>query len=101
MGQDPDAIREDIAATREHMGETVDALVEKAHGSARVKQRLVAARGTLAGNPRSLASAAGTSAALVAGFVVMAARARRRGVRRSRRRQRGRARVRLVRRRLR
>ena len=38
MGQDPDAIRQDIAQTRAGMGETVDAIGDKADVPSRAKE---------------------------------------------------------------
>ena len=38
MGQDPDAIRQDIEQTREQMGETIDAIGYKADVKARAKE---------------------------------------------------------------
>ncbi len=46
MGQDPDAIRQEIEATRERMGDTVDALGYKADVPARAKESI---SGTLQG----------------------------------------------------
>jgi gas vesicle protein len=40
MGQDPDAIREEIAQTRAEMGETVDAIGYKADVPSRAKEKL-------------------------------------------------------------
>lgn len=39
MGEDPGAIRAEIDATRTHMGETADALADKASAREQVKQR--------------------------------------------------------------
>jgi hypothetical protein len=38
MGQDPDAIREDIAQTRSEVGETVEAVGDKADVPSRAKE---------------------------------------------------------------
>lgn len=118
MGQDPSAIRADIAATREHMSQTVDALIEKAESRVRPKERLISAknawksrasakknqmmtrtrdyathpglaarqatgqarhaRDAATQHPRSLMTGAVTVAALAAGFVLLATRARHR-----------------------
>jgi len=40
MGQEPDAIRREVAATRERMGETIDALGYKADVKARAKENV-------------------------------------------------------------
>jgi gas vesicle protein len=40
MGQDPDAIRDEIADTRERMGETIDALGHKADVKTRAKENV-------------------------------------------------------------
>jgi ElaB/YqjD/DUF883 family membrane-anchored ribosome-binding protein len=40
MGQDPDAIRDEIADTRERMGETIDALGHKADVKSRAKENM-------------------------------------------------------------
>ena len=40
MGQDPAAIRQEIEATRERMGETVDALTYKANVPARTRESM-------------------------------------------------------------
>ena len=40
MGQDPDAIRDEIADTRERMGETIDALGHKADVKSRAKENV-------------------------------------------------------------
>ena len=47
MGQDPDQIRNEIEATRERMGETVDALGHKADVPGRVKENLADKRDRL------------------------------------------------------
>ena len=41
MGEDPDRIRREIEATREEMGETVDALTYKADVKSRAKEKVV------------------------------------------------------------
>jgi hypothetical protein len=40
MGQDPDAIRDEIVGTRERMGETIDALGHKADVKSRAKENV-------------------------------------------------------------
>ena len=40
MGQDPDAIRDEIADTRERMGDTIDALGYKADVKSRAKDNV-------------------------------------------------------------
>lgn len=47
MGQDPDAIREQVAQTRERMGATVEALGAKADVPARMKETVTAKRDQL------------------------------------------------------
>src|SRR3954453_20945451 len=41
MGEDPDRIRREIEATREQMGDTVDALTYKADVKSRAKEKVV------------------------------------------------------------
>ena len=41
MGEDPDRIRQDIEATRNEMGDTVDALTYKADVKSRAKESLM------------------------------------------------------------
>ena len=47
MGEDPDRIRRDIEATREEMGETVDALSYKADVKSRAKETLMGKKDAL------------------------------------------------------
>ena len=47
MGQDPDAIRQDIEKTRERMGDTVDALGHKADVPSRARERVSGAVDTV------------------------------------------------------
>jgi gas vesicle protein len=72
MGEDPDAIRDEIVDTRKRMGETIDALGYKADVKSRTKERVSDAVGTVKQgvgiaqeNPLGLAVGA-----LAAGFLV-------------------------------
>ena len=72
MGEDPDAIRDEIVDTRKRMGETIDALGYKADVKSRTKERVSDAVGTVKQgvgiaqeNPLGLAIGA-----LAAGFLV-------------------------------
>ena len=49
MGQDPDAIRQDLAQTRADMGETVDAVGDKADMPSRAREAVAAAWARMAG----------------------------------------------------
>ena len=58
MGQDPAVIQQEIAATRERLGDTAGALADKAHVPARVSQTLDAFReGTAGRSPKDMLSA--------------------------------------------
>jgi len=58
MGEDPGVIQQEIAATRERLGETTSALADKANVPARVSQKLDAVReGTAGRSPKDLLSA--------------------------------------------
>jgi hypothetical protein len=63
MGQEPDQIRQQIAHTREEMGETIDALGYKADVPARAKDKLTGtverARDSVAGTVESVKGAVG------------------------------------------
>src|SRR5256885_4380170 len=56
MGQDPAAIREEIEHTREHMGDTVDALGYKADVPARAKESVSEKVGSVSEKVGSLRS---------------------------------------------
>jgi hypothetical protein len=58
MGQDPDAIREEIEQTRAEMGETVDAIGYKADVPSRAKEKV----GEKVGNAKSMVSNTATRA---------------------------------------
>ena len=47
MGEDPDRIRREIEATRNELGETVDALTYKADVKSRAKERLMGTKDTI------------------------------------------------------
>ena len=47
MGEDPDRIRREIEATRNEMGETVDALTYKADVKSRAKESLVGTKDSI------------------------------------------------------
>ena len=47
MGEDPDRIRQDIEATRNEMGETVDALTYKADVKSRAKESLMGTKDSI------------------------------------------------------
>lgn len=49
MGQDPDAIRNEVEQTRERMGETIDALGHKADVKGRAKERIDRLAGRVSG----------------------------------------------------
>ncbi len=55
MGQDPSEIREQIEQTRERLGETADALADKANVRARVTQNATARKNALLGRLRQAA----------------------------------------------
>ena len=58
MGEDPGVIQQEIAATRERLGDTTSALVDKANVPARVSKKLDAVREETAGrSPKDLLSA--------------------------------------------
>ena len=62
MGQEPEAIREDIEATRERMGDTVDALSYKADVKSRAKENISGKIDRVKGTVTGKASQAGDAA---------------------------------------
>jgi hypothetical protein len=80
MGQDPDAIRHEVAHTREQMGETIDALGYKADVKGRTKERIGdtvggarRAAGVAQENPLGLAVGA-MAAGFLAGMLIPSSR---------------------------
>jgi gas vesicle protein len=76
MGEDPDAIRDEIVDTRKRMGETIDALGYKADVKSRAKEQVSDKVGTVKEQVRGVAGVAQENplglavGALAAGFLV-------------------------------
>jgi hypothetical protein len=80
MGQDPDAIRDEVEQTRERMGETIDALGHKADVKTRAKENIggkvetvKGGLGTAQENPIGLAVGA-AAAGFLAGMLIPSSR---------------------------
>ena len=58
MGEDPDRIRQDIEATRNEMGETVDALTYKADVKSRAKESLMGTKDSIKSKVTGVSDAA-------------------------------------------
>jgi ElaB/YqjD/DUF883 family membrane-anchored ribosome-binding protein len=73
MGQDPDAIRDEVGQTRERMGDTIDALGHKADVKGRTKDSARRAAGVAQENPLGLAAGA-VAVGFLAGMLVPSSR---------------------------
>jgi hypothetical protein len=73
MGEDPDTIRDEIADTRERMGDTIDALGYKADVKGRAKEGARRAAGVAQENPLGLAVGA-AAAGFLAGMLIPSSR---------------------------
>jgi ElaB/YqjD/DUF883 family membrane-anchored ribosome-binding protein len=73
MGQDPDAIRGEVAQTRERMGETIEALGHKADVKTRTKEKITQGTKVTQENPLGLAVGA-AAVGFLAGMLIPSSR---------------------------
>ena len=81
---EPDQLREEIAETRQELGDTVEALAAKTGVKARAKQKVEEGKTAVSHNPAPLVAAAAATASAAGAWLIIkrrrAARSRRRRV---------------------